>query len=220
MLLIVQKAEDRRQKAEGVRHHVTRYALRVTQELHSTIGMTLVELLIGSALLVGGGGALLLGIQYSLAQSGYFNQVQVAMNAAQGRLEELSSLPFDSLWEDGSAGGTFGAARLPFPANPPYPRLLDHPAAGTPFANMNGQLAIQIRRVPPGNNPVTPNLLDIHVAACWQFQGRRIGERQNNDPVPAWDDSTVACADGTADGSTNWWVDSPVMVSARVARRD
>jgi type II secretory pathway pseudopilin PulG len=154
--------------------------------------MTLVEMLIGTMLLAGGGGMLLFGMHYAMMHAGFLRQAQVAMNAAQGQLEQLAAADFDALMAD--AGYCTGTC-----TNTRYAVLtLDGP---------DGQLAIQIRPVPLTDT--TPDLLDIHVAACWQQRGRVIGEANG----------ATACADSAADGAANWWVDSPIMVSIRVARR-
>lgn len=153
--------------------------------------MTLVELLIGTALFVGGGGALLLGMHYSMIHSSYLHQEQLAINDVQGTLEQISAMPFDTIWEDGGGGGIYGAARTSQMALP-----LD--------ALPGGSILLQIRPVPLGNP--NPSLLDIAVAACWTHRNRAIGER-----------TAGVCGDGA---DANWWVDSSVMVSTRVARRD
>lgn len=152
-------------------------------------GMTLVEILIATVLLVAGLGTLLFGLYYAMIHADYVKQAQVAMNAAQGQLEQLAAADFDTLLADpGYCTGSCSATR-------PVLLVLDGP---------DGQLAIQIRPVPLTNT--TPDLLDIHVAACWQHRGRAIGEANG----------ATACA---TDGVANWWVDSPIAVSTRVARR-
>ena len=168
-------------------------------------GITLFEILLGVLLIVGGGGALLLAISSVMTHSEYVGQMQIAVNAAQGRLEELASTDFDTLWDPNAPGGhALDAARttrlLETLLNPVLPN-------GQP-ALPNGRLAIQVRSaVPSGAAPGDQNtiLLDLHVAACWVHKGRTIGEGGTN------------CQDGP---DANWWVDSPVMVSTRVARRE
>ena len=68
-------------------------------------GMTLVELVVGTALLVGGGGALLMGMHYALIHADYLADFQRAMNAVQSRLEELSATPFGTLLAARTAEG-------------------------------------------------------------------------------------------------------------------
>jgi prepilin-type N-terminal cleavage/methylation domain-containing protein len=148
-------------------------------------GFTLVELLVGTALLVGGSGALLLGMQQSAIHAEYLSQLQFAVNAAQGQLEALSATAFDTLW----SGAEFSAARTGRQTLP----LPDLPGRA---------LAVQIRSADI-RNPLNPALLNLHVAVCWQSRGRQIGEAD--------------CQDG-ADAEE--WVNSPVMVGTRVARRD
>jgi len=142
----------------------------------SESGMTLVEVLIATLLFVGGGGALLFGMHYAMIHADYLRQVQVATNMAQGRLEELESMPFDSLTTQAGTM-TFG-----LPGDP---------------------AAIRATQV----QAVTPNLMDLHVAVCWRHRRRQIGEMNG----------ATACQDS---GDAGWWVDSPAMVSTRVARRD
>ena len=163
--------------------------------------MTLVEVLIGTALLVGGGGALLLGMHYTLIHSDYLSEAQVAMQAAQGELEQLSNESFAML----SLGMTYADARrlcppgpcgqgVLVPDNPEFPR---------------GLLGIQIKSFPPGTPFATATLLDLSVAACWTSRGRRIGEDQNCNGI----------LDVGEDLNTNGWIDSPAMVSTRIATK-
>lgn len=170
-------------------------------------GMTLVEILIGTTLLVGGGGALLFGVHYAMINASFLRQAQVAMNAAQGRLEQLVATDFNTLWTDAS----FAAARSTralLAAN-----RFDLNGDGDTVDLTDGWLAVQIRSVPLGAVPNAPSvtLLDLHVAACWIQRGRTIGEGGT------FSGGTPRCQDTGADA--NWWVDSPVMVSTRVARR-
>ena len=153
--------------------------------------MTLVELLVGTLLLVGGGGALLLGMQYAMAHVDYLSSYQTAMNAVQGQLEQLSPTDFSTLQADAAFNGIRNGALERFDIN----------GDGDTTDPVDGQLAIQIRPVPLGNP--SPTVLELHVAACWQQRGRLIGERAGG-----------ACADG---GGAGWWVESPAMVSTRVA---
>lgn len=197
-------------------------------------GMTLVELLIGTALLVGGGGALVMGMHYGMIHSEYLTDYQVAMNAAQGRLEELASTDIDTLWtgaewanargangrcmglgEDRNCNGALDAGE-DLNGN----AALDEPLAGA-------RLVVQIQAAPlvdpddwceppldecapPTTNPTNPTLLDLHVAACWRTRGRNYGEDVNcNGRLDAGEDT---------DGDT--WADSPAMASTRMGVRE
>lgn len=172
-------------------------------------GFTLVEVIFGVLLIVGGGGALLLAMSSATMHSEYLGQAQIAVNAAQGRLEELAATDFDVLWTSNSV--TLGDRTVVNLVNARADRALL--AVTTPLLPngqpvlSNGQLAVQIRPVPITTPPATPTLalLDIHVAACWTYKTRAIGER-----------GATSCQDGAADGAANWSVDSPVMVSRRV----
>ena len=166
-------------------------------------GWTLVEILVGTVLLIGGGGAVLLGMNSALIHADYLSQFQVAMNAAQGELEQLSALPFDTLW----SGVEFANAR----ANGQRVELPPELAEGLP----GGAIAIKIRSADL-RNPTNPALLDLYVAACWQSRGRRIGEDQNcNGQLDPGEDGAT-----TLNPVPNGWIDSPAMVSTRIARRD
>lgn len=145
-------------------------------------GMTLVELLIAAVLLIGVVSALLSGMEQAMVHTEYLSQFQVAVNATQGALEVLQGTDFDTLWVDAQANPTGrqqGLVILP-----------------------GGILAVQIRNADL-RNPTNPALLDLHVAACWQFRSRQIGDAN--------------CQGGIGPGG---WVNSPVMVSTRVARSD
>lgn len=164
----------------------------------SRTGMTLVELMIGSALLVGGGGALLLGMHYALLHTDYLSQYQAAMNAAAGRLEALAATPFDTLW-----------------SGPEFANAWRDPAIGPSgqteaIANLPGaRLTIQIRSA-DSRTPANPSLLDLHVAVTWSMQRRLIGEDRNANGI----------LDLGEDANNNGWMDSVAMVSTRIARRD
>ena len=175
-------------------------------------GMTLVELLVGTALIVGGGGALLVGMHYAMAHADYLSDFQVAVNAAQGKLEELALTSFMTLStdpkfadaraatgqcvgleEDRNCSGTLEAGE-DINGN----AILDEPLVG---ARLN------IRFVHPGADPA---LLDLYVAACWASHGRAIGEDQNcNGRLDAGEDK-----------NGNGIVDSPVMLTTRVATKE
>ncbi|MBI3324920.1 MAG: type II secretion system protein [Candidatus Omnitrophica bacterium] len=176
----------------------------------SRSGMTLVEVLISVLLLIATGGALLLGMHHASVHADYLSQFQVAMNAAQGELEQLASTSFDTLWamaqaspngqcmgigEDANCNGALDAGE-----DTNGNGVLDELLSG-------GRLAVEIKSADTRN---PPSLLDLHVAACWTARGRRIGEDANCN----------GALDAGEDTNGNGWVDSPVMVSTRVARRD
>lgn len=148
-------------------------------------GMTLIEVFVSILWIVTAGYALLHAMEVSQATMHYLGEVQVATYAAKGELEQLAATSIDTLW---AASGA-----------PPAPR----PIPGLP----GGVLIVQIRSADI-RQPLNPNLLDVHVAACWDSYGRRIGEDLNGDGIlsPA------------EDANANTWVDSPVMISTRVAR--
>jgi hypothetical protein len=166
-------------------------------------GLTLIEVVIGTALFVTGAATLLLGMHYAMIHSSFVRQSQVAMNAAQARLEQLAATNIDTLL---NMAGALAGRLLEAPGDPDWP-------ANAPFAALpNARLAIQIRTVPPGA-PAPNNIVDIHVAACWTHRGRTIGEGgADATGVPR-------CQDTSGDPAT-WAVDSPVMVSTRIARRE
>jgi hypothetical protein len=166
----------------------------------TTRGLTLLEVVLGTALILGGGLALLLGFHYATIHASYLKEHQVAVNEAQGMVEQLSALTIDTLLggatvtdsqgRDVDLGAALaGQTSVPFDINPL--------AAGD-----EGQLAVQIRLFPPG--AAAQDLADLHVAACWVARGRQIGEQGTD------------CLDADGDG----WVESPVMVSTRVSRRE
>jgi hypothetical protein len=181
----------------------------------------LVEVLIGSILLIGGGGALAIGMHYATVHADYLNQYQVAMNAAQGLLEHLVATDFDTL----ASAPEFNAART----TGQRCWLEDLNCNGLPDAGEdvngnnqldsgvlgNGALSIRIRQTPEDQvrNPDNPSLLDLHVAACWRSKGRPISEDQNcNGQLDAGEDGSMS------NPTPNGWIDSPVMVSTRVGR--
>lgn len=175
-------------------------------------GMTLVELLVSTALLVGGGGALLVGLHYSMLHADYLGSDQVAMNAVQGKLEELAATNFDALsanlaaqaaagqcmglGEDADCSGTLNGGE-DINGN----GVLDEPLPG-------GRLNVRIWSSIPG--AASPTLLDLHVSACWPTHGRTIGEDQNCNGQ--WDVGE--------DVNGNGLLDSPATASSRVARKD
>lgn len=168
-------------------------------------GMTLVELLVGTLLLVGGGGALLLGMQYAMAHVDYLTSYQTAMNAAQGQLNTLSATAFDTLWSTAQANPN--GYRLCVGEDVNCNGVLDAGEDTDGNGLLNGtRLGIQIKNADM-RNPLNPTLLDLHVAACWNARGRRLGEDLNCD----------GDLDPGEDTNGNGWIDSPAMVSTRIA---
>ena len=158
-------------------------------------GLTLLELVIGVVLLVVGVGGLLMGMPSLLLQVDYLSHAQAALNATQGQLDQLAVTSLDTLWPDAASAGPRGSGQS---------AALNGLPAGT-----NGLLAIQIKSGDL-HNPGNPALLDLHVAACWKERGRQIGgDRNCNGQLDAGE---TADADG--------WLQSPVMVSTRIGRRD
>ncbi|MBI4597597.1 MAG: hypothetical protein HY737_04250 [Candidatus Omnitrophica bacterium] len=158
-------------------------------------GMTLLELVVGVALLVVGIGGLLMGMPSLLFQVDYFSHAQAALNAAQGQLDQLSATPLDTLWTGPAYAGARGNGQ-------------SAPLTGLP-AGAQGVLTIQIKSGDL-HNPGNPSLLDLHVAACWRERGRQIGGDRNCNGQ--FDVGEQVDADG--------WLQSPVMVSTRMGRRD
>ena len=186
-------------------------------------GLSLIELLMATVMVVGGGGAILMSLCYSMRQTAYLAQFQVAMAAAEGKLQELAATSFDTLvsapafqaaWtaqgqcaglgEDTNCNGALDAGE-DLNGN----GLLDEPLP-------EARLIIQIRQSTGDAliNPVRPTLLDVHVAACWRAWGRVIGEDQNcNGQLEAGEDGSTPL-----NPAPNGWAESPVMVSTCVAR--
>jgi hypothetical protein len=213
------KEDDR--MAPGVRERRARWnARRVCVWTQGSLGMshrgmTLVELMVGTALLVGGGGALLMGMHYALIHADYLNDFQVTMNAAQSRLEELSAQDFDTLID---ASGAYAAAQtgglcLGLDEDRNCNSLLD------PEEDLNGNgvldeplpgghLSVQIQPFPPGFTE--PTLLTLNVSACWTSRGRAIGEDTNCNGV----------RDAGEDANANGFLDSPAMVMTQIADND
>ena len=179
-------------------------------------GMTLVELMVGTAILVGGGGALLIGMRYALIHADYLYDFQLATNAVQSRMEELSSLPFDTLLtdlqyapartaptgqcmglnEDFNCNGVLNGGEDRNGNN-----QLDEPIPGA-------RLHVRIDPFPPG--PGTKTVLTVHISACIPWRGRNIGEDRNCNGV----------LDAGEDTNANGWLDSPAEASTRVADND
>lgn len=167
--------------------------------------MLLVEILLATALFVGGAGALLFGVHYAMSHAEYLRQAQIATNAAQGALEQLMAADVDAGLR--THPGYDGTA--PYDQTDTQP--LDRDGNAIPDIP-NGRISIQIRPVPLNPDPPTiPNLLDLHVAVCWTHRGRTIGEG-GADAAGA-----PNCRDDAIDPDLD--VESPVMVTTRVARK-
>ncbi len=174
-------------------------------------GFSIVELLVGTGLLVGGGGALLVGMYHGMIFVDYLSDLQVAMHAAQGKLEELAATDFDTLAADAAANSTAGE-RFCMAAN------VNCDAAHTlnPETSLtSGKLNVHIRPYPDPNDP-TPDMLDIHVAASWRSRGRCIGGEDAGSGAGQCSGLLENGEDLDHDG----WMDSPVMLSTRVSRKD
>jgi hypothetical protein len=158
-------------------------------------GLTILELLVGVALLAIAGGALLAVLARSRLQAAYLGQIQFAVQVAQGELEQLMAVSFDAL----SKGSGFLAARQD------GMWVAAASTEGMPEVN----LWVRIRGAEAGNPAdVDPDLLDIVVSACWTSFDRRIGEDQDCDGI----------MDAGEDRNGNGWLDSPAMVSTRLGR--
>ncbi len=190
-------------------------------------GFSLVELLVSTGLLVGGGGVLLAGMYHGLLLVDYLSDQQVVVQAVQGKLEELAAMDFDEL----ATGVKFVEARTPRgmamcageDANCDH--ILNPDEVDT---NGNGRadqllplckLHVRIRTVPTkAETFTTATMLDISVAASWRLRSRCIGGEDSISPNPA--DRCNGLLDKGEDRNGNGWLDTPVMFSTRVARRD
>lgn len=174
-------------------------------------GLTLVEVLITIVLLLGMSIAILTGVTQASIHADYLSQFKIALSAAEGELERLLATPFDSLANDAEFA----------PARPPSTGLCvgigeDGNCNGQLDAGedrdgngrladplQGGRLGIQLR-----TNPANPNVLELHVASCWQHRGRRLGEDQNCN----------GALDPGEDTDGDGWMDSPAMVSTQKAQ--
>ncbi len=185
-------------------------------------GMTLVEVLISTGLLVGGGGAILAGMYQGLIFVDYMNDQQVAMNAVQGKLEELSALSFTELGtqyaaaytpagmrvcagEDANCNGVLDNGEVDVNRNGRADRLMSG-VNGSPA----GTLHIRISTT-KGEAKEDATLLDVHVAASWVTRGRCIGGEDRNC------NSLLDTSPTNEDRNANGWLDAPVMASTRLA---
>ena len=159
-------------------------------------GITLVDLLLGTMLLVSGTAATVLALQQSSRYGDFLAQRQVALYAVHGRLEQLTAIDVETLWND----PVYAPARALGGLAEPQP-LSDLPEA---------MLTIQIRNADP-LDAVNPALLDVQVAFCWRYSGWLVtGEDVNCDGV----------LDALEDANGNQWMDAPVAVSTRLARHE
>ena len=122
-------------------------------DLNNQRGITFVECLIGALVLLIGSVAFLMSMQQTMAHTDYMAQMQVALNTAEGRLEELASTDFDTLLN----GTAFTEARASSRSEP----LSDLPG---------GVVAVQVRPT------ATAGTLDLHVAVCWTVHGHPVGD--------------------------------------------
>lgn len=177
-------------------------------------GFTLVEMLVGTALLVGAGGALLLGMNRAMLLADYLEQEQITMNAATAKLHELTSTNFDTLL----TGAQFASARaaigqcsglvedlncnraLDAGEDANGNGLLDEPITGA-------HLTFFIRPNDP-MNPGDPGLVDITVTATWIALGWRMGEDANNS----------GSLDPGEDTDGNGLMSSPIMLTTKLSR--
>ena len=198
-------------------------------------GMTLIELMIGAAILVGGGGAILVSMNYAMIHSDYLTDYQVAMDAVQSRLDEMTanaSADFVSV----ASGVTYpravsstGACRglredtncnnvLDVGEDLNGNGQLDEPIPG---ARLNIMITEPDGSAPDGNS----TLLDLHVAACWTARGnaptrRRRRTRFIGGRVIGEDQNCNGFLDRREDANRNNWLDSPAMAHMRISLGD
>jgi len=159
-------------------------------------GFTLMEIILAMALLVMGALVVLFGMHVAMVNARYVQQVQVAMEAAQGQLSQLAATPLATLCPN------------PCPVNPINPPISRAVPLNLPVLP-GGMLAIQISRSAQDPTPLNqiPSLVELHVAACWTIPQGWQGEDRNCNGV----------LDGAeVDTNNNGWIDSVVMVSTRV----
>jgi len=154
--------------------------------------MTLVELLLGTALLVGGSGALLLAMHQAARYGEYLSQRQLVMNVVQGRMEQLASTSMDVLLVSPARLQGSGVAE-------PIPEL------------PNGSLHVKVRDADP-MNPDLPSLLDLHIAACWRTSDGRL--------ITGEDVNCNGLFDAGEDTDGDQWMDAPVELSTRISRQE
>jgi hypothetical protein len=174
--------------------------------------MTIVELMVGTALLVGGGGAMLMGMQYTRIHGNYLNDFRLAMNAVQGRIEELSSKEFSALL----TSPAYAAARTDAGQCTGLAEDMncDGVLNGAEDTNGNGALdeplpgaRMHVRVVPFPPGAADPSLLTLHASACWRWRGRVMSEDANCN----------GAMENGEDVNGNGWLDSPAMLTTRVS---
>ncbi len=182
--------------------------VRARRSPTSRRGLTIVEAVVGAALLIGGSAGFLLSLHASSRLADYLSQLQFALNAVDSKLQELSTTPFDTLW----TSAQFAAARRPGLPTGQCMGLLANTPCNDPNGPLpDGNLIVQIRQplIDQQLNPINPSLLEIHVAARWRAVTRPIGEDVNGNGQ----------LDPGEDVNGNGWVDSPAMVTLVIGRR-
>ena len=179
----------------------------------SRAGITLVEVLISTSIFVGGTGALLIGMNQVMKYGEHLSEIQYAVNVAQGQLETLAALPVSTLWWDSSYEA---ARRTTFPMGRAYTSTTLPALANLP----NGRLTVQIKSADQLNSN-NPEVVDIHVAVCWQARSGQciVGEDSGFNTAGVFS-ATRRCngiLDAGEDANNNGWMDGPVMVSTRVS---
>lgn len=154
--------------------------------------MTLVELLLGTALFVGGSGAMLLAMHQAARYGEYLSQRQLVMNVVQGRMEQLASTSLDVLLVSPALLLTAGVSE-------PVPDLA------------SGRLNIKVRGADP-MNLTFPSLLDLHIAACWRTPDGRL--------ITGEDANCNGLLDAGEDADVDQWMDAPVELSTRISRQE
>ena len=175
----------------------------------SRVGLTMIEAIVGAVLLIGGSAGFLLSLHASSRLGDYLSQLQIAMNGVDSKLQEISTMPFDTLWTSVLAAD---ARRVGLPTGQCLGLLANTPCNDSNGPLPGGNLIVQIRQPPDDQllNPLNPSLLEIHVAASWRAAGnRRIGEDQNGNGQ----------LDPGEDVNLNGWIDSPAMASLIIGRR-
>jgi len=184
----------------------------------SRAGITLVEVLVSTSIFVGGTGALLIGMNQVMKYGDYLSQIQYAVNVAQGQLETLAALPVSTLRWDPSYAGERSATGACYAGTTVagckvLSALANLPDGRAPLPN--GRLIVQIRNA-DALNPSNPEVLDLHVAVCWQARsGQWIVGEDNGGGVSA--NRCNGRLDAGEDANNNGWMDTPVMVSTRVS---
>ena len=183
--------------------------------------MSLIEVLISTGLLVGGGGALLVGMSQGFLLVNFLTEQQVALQAAQGTLEELAATDFDTLATSNNAILTAarGAAGAGVCMGEDKncdgiisPGEVDTNGNGRADSVLSptGRLNFRIRPI-PGEVLATASQLDLIVSASWRSGRRCVGGEDRN---------CSGVLDAGEDANGNGWLDTPVMVSTRVSRQN